>query len=256
MLAATTKGTGMAGAGDGITLEQLIGVVQEPQAERDLQEYFGEADDGEPSYSGSHFESFAGGGHRPATQDEITADDLVAVSMLSVEVPGWVALRIVDGSLGKAINDLLSQIDTSVTLGEEEAREFIQPEGLAAEAWDILVDKGEGSRARPGIGWVTAGKLLARKRPHLIPVYDSVVKCAVGAPKNYWTWLHDHLQASDQLSDSLAAHRRGVVPQVVSDIRILDVIVWMRHRAEHAAAKKAKGPCIGMFGGSAVGGAG
>ena len=34
-----------------------------------------------------------------------------------------------------------------------------------------------------GIGFVTAGKLMARKRPRLIPVYDDVVKCALDEPQ-------------------------------------------------------------------------
>jgi hypothetical protein len=35
--------------------------------------------------------------------------------------------------------------------------------------------------AETAAGWVTAGKLLARRRPHLVPVYDGVVKCGRGA---------------------------------------------------------------------------
>jgi len=34
-----------------------------------------------------------------------------------------------------------------------------------------------------------AGKLLARKRPSLIPVYDEIVRCAFGWPENIWTAL-------------------------------------------------------------------
>ena len=41
------------------------------------------------------------------------------------------------------------------------------------------------------MGWVTAGKLLARKRPRLIPVYDRVVRCALGRPAKPWRWLND-----------------------------------------------------------------
>jgi hypothetical protein len=52
----------------------------------------------------------------------------------------------------------------------------------------------------PDIGWVTAGKLLARKRPKLVPVYDGVVKCALGnPPKNHvWTWFQSLFAERDR----------------------------------------------------------
>ncbi|WP_242640188.1 DUF6308 family protein [Rhodococcoides fascians] len=42
---------------------------------------------GGPNFIGSEFERFRGGGHA-ATRDVFTADDMVAVSLLSVHVPG------------------------------------------------------------------------------------------------------------------------------------------------------------------------
>jgi hypothetical protein len=44
----------------------------------------------------------------------------------------------------------------------------------ATEFWDSL-------RALPGVDWVIAGKLGARKRPRLIPVLDSVTLPMLGA---------------------------------------------------------------------------
>ena len=31
---------------------------------------------------------------------------------------------------------------------------------------------------------------MARKRPHLIPVYDAVVRCALNTPASLWLTLH------------------------------------------------------------------
>ena len=45
------------------------------------------------------------------------------------------------------------------------------------------------------LGAVAAGKLLARKRPRLIPVWDHVVRCALGHPNGAWLWLDNLLRA-------------------------------------------------------------
>jgi hypothetical protein len=47
--------------------------------------------------------------------------------------------------------------------------------------------------AQHDVGWVTAGKLLARKRPRLVPVYDRVVMDAVGRPRKFWLSLREAL---------------------------------------------------------------
>ena len=44
---------------------------------------------------------------------------------------------------------------------------------------------------------MTAGKLLARKRPCLIPAHDNVVRCAFERPKEIWTALRDALRQDD-----------------------------------------------------------
>lgn len=38
------------------------------------------------------------------------------------------------------------------------------------------------------LGRVAAGKLLARKRPHLIPVYDSRVEMVLNRTRIHGTW--------------------------------------------------------------------
>jgi len=86
-----------------------------------------------------------------------------------------------------------------------------------------------------GAGWVTAGKLLARKRPALIPVYDNVVRCAFGWPQNAWTALRNALRHDDgSFRAMLDSVRQGAgVPCHVTSLRVLDVAIWMRHRSLH-----------------------
>lgn len=97
----------------------------------------------------------------------------------------------------------------------------------ADHCWRLLV-----SGDAPGIGATIAGKLLARKRPQLIPVYDDVVRCALGQPSHFWISLHCALVDNPDLAVELAA-LRAHAPPYVSVIRVLDVVVWMAHEKEH-----------------------
>jgi hypothetical protein len=66
----------------------------------------------------------------------------------------------------------------------------VEDDSAADQAWHLLEEQ-------EGVGWVTAGKLLARKRPHLIPVWDHVVRCAFGRPDHAWLWLDGRLREHD-----------------------------------------------------------
>jgi hypothetical protein len=150
---------------------------------------------------------------------------------------------------------------TDVDLGAPEAVPLLADDGPADRAWRLL-------EAPDDMGWVTAGKLLARKRPQLIPVYDRVVRCAFGAPKPMWQWLHElcadrdgelpqRLQAIRATSagtrarvsvgvagagDPPASSAAPAIPRGRSgggspSARVLDVIIWMRHRRSHQPSR-------------------
>lgn len=80
-----------------------------------------------------------------------------------------------------------------------------------------------------GVGWVTAHKLCARKRPKLLPVYDRVVKAALQPRrKDFWIPLRETLRASDKIVPRLEEVKRlAQIPDEVSLLRVLDVAVWM-----------------------------
>ncbi|MFJ3720815.1 DUF6308 family protein [Streptomyces sp. NPDC090057] len=92
---------------------------------------------------------------------------------------------------------------------------------LADRSWRLLEGQSD-------VGWVIAGKLLARKRPQLLPVYDKVVRCAVGRPRpSFWLALHAALRADDRsLHCRLLKLRQGAgVSETVSALRVCDVAV-------------------------------
>ena len=166
-----------------LTSQELLTVVGAAQSLEDLKRYF-EGTPEAPPFTGGRFELLFGGGDREETANMIAADDLVAVQLLSVSVPGVAALNLLEGQLGKEVAMQLRHIPTDVDLGTPEAAAQFVDGSAAQEAYALL-------KSPYKIGWVTATKLLARKRPRLVPVYDRVVRCAVGTPAGPWLWFQE-----------------------------------------------------------------
>ncbi|MEV5546426.1 DUF6308 family protein [Streptomyces sp. NPDC052309] len=200
----------------------------------DLRRYFGiDLPPGGMPFTGSRFEHLAGGGDRLEVADRITAEDLVAVQTLSVTVPAPVALDILEGRLGAQLSGLLQAIPRDTDMVEAEVSD-LAPGSPADRAWHLLC-------AQHGVDWVIAGKLLARKRPRLLPVYDKVVRCALGRPRpSFWLALHAALRAEDRAlhRQLLALRQVAGVPETVSALRVCDVAVWMGHRSEGHACPR------------------
>lgn len=80
-------------------------------------------------------------------------------------------------------------------------------------------------RSLPGIEWVVAGKLMAAKRPKLIPILDSEVRNYLQPPKNlFWVTMHDEL--SDPARRQVIAEVCQAAPAHVSLLRRMDVALW------------------------------
>ncbi|MEE1810063.1 DUF6308 family protein [Streptomyces sp. BE133] len=213
--------------------QRLRVLLSAERAMGDLRCYFGIALlPGAVAFTGSRFEHLAGGGDRPGIADRITAEDLVAVQTLSVAVPASVALDILEGRLGAQLSGLLQAIPWDIDMVDADA-DVVAEGSPADQVWHLLCDQ-------YGVDWVIAGKLLARKRPRLLPVYDRVVRCAVGRPPSFWLALHAALR-----EDGAALHRQLLelrqaagVPETVSALRVCDVAVWMGHRAEGHACPR------------------
>lgn len=221
-----------------LDVDQLTHLLGGEQAERDLRRYYGVGlgPDQSPPFEGCRFELLSGGGDRAEVGDRFTASDLLAVKLLSVEVPPWVILDLLEGALGEKATELLRKIPVSLPLWSEDAEDLIKKGGPADSLWRLLDHE-------DGVGWVTAGKLLARKRPALIPVYDGVVRCALGWPKDFWTALRDALRQNNSQLRGEIEHlmMRSEVPSAVTPLRGLDVAVWMHHRSSHTGYR-----CVGL----------
>jgi Family of unknown function (DUF6308) len=171
----------------------------------------------EPAFAGMTFSNL---GRNP--RDEITADDLLAVSLLDITWRPEV-VRILLGSQHRGLSAMLAALPDDLDLWDADDEVSRRIDVL----WDALV-------AIDGIGTASATKLLARKRPRLCPISDSVVIKAIGVPQRTWDVLRCLLQ--DQAARAQVEALRPAVAADASLLRILDVILWITH-SESAAAQ-------------------
>jgi hypothetical protein len=100
----------------------------------------------------------------------------------------------------------------------------------ALALWRLLSDRRQ-------LGPTRVSKLLAAKRPHLVPIYDSFVAEALLPPthRRQWQWWgpwRDMLLGPDgeAISAAVTEIRAEVtVPGAnrLSELRVLDIVVWM-----------------------------
>ncbi len=148
----------------------------------------------------------------------ITAEDVVAVSMLSVDIPPRLSAWLL-GDGAPHVRSLLEQIPLAEEIADSNL--LLDESGPAWRLWAEL-------RQFSGVGRTKTSKLMARKRPRLIPIYDSVVAEALGIKTSNNTWklwtsfmrdigISEFRDDADQVG---AAH--------LSDLRIIDIVIWMR----------------------------
>ncbi|MFD5936047.1 DUF6308 family protein [Streptomyces sp. NPDC060333] len=209
--------------------DRLRALLSTADAANDLGRYFDvdELEGVTPAFTGSRFEHLDGGGDRAGIANTVTAADLIAVQTLSVQVPPAAGLALLEGRLARELSALLRQIPADTDMANAEPA-LLGPGSPADRAWRLL-------KGQKGLGWVTTNKLLARKRPRLLPVYDHVVRCVVGHPGSFWLSLREAPAADGSaLHEQLLSLRDGVgVPATVSALRTCDVVLWTSHVADH-----------------------
>jgi hypothetical protein len=183
-----------------------------PGVRRAVASYFSE-----PSFAGMTFSDL---GQNPSV--EIIADDLLAVSLLDITWRPQV-VRILLITHKQQLSRLLADIPQDLDLWDADDRVLRQIDLM----WDALT-------GIEGIGNASATKLLARKRPRLCPISDSLVIKAVDVPGRTWDVLRCLLRAA-QARDEVEALRPASAADA-SLLRILDVALWVS-RSKSAAAQ-------------------
>jgi len=188
--------------------------------EKRFEEYFSDR------YTGAAFETFGASRFDPCA---ITGDDLVAVTMLSIEIRRTTRSGIkcsaaveLDRAAGQ-VGDLLQLIPIDQplhTLTAEEFERWLGPGSPSDRLYSVL----DGA----GVPRVARHKLMARKRPHLFPVRDTVVERALGMAKSelWWRPWWEALAGDRSLVDELAAIRHRARAEHLSIVRTADIAVW------------------------------
>ena len=85
----------------------------------------------------------------------------------------------------------------------------------------------------PGISRTIASKLIARKRPKLYPIWDSVIADVLGTRRAHLVPIREALRDDSGLRERLrgARHDAGLADEI-SELRVLDVVAWMQGKAE------------------------
>ncbi|MBK5221560.1 MAG: hypothetical protein JJE52_01520 [Acidimicrobiia bacterium] len=203
-------------------LQGLHLAAEAPEGRR-LVDYFEGKGDPVP-YAGSRFETY-----RPSDPGAIEPADLLAVTFLSIQITlkrGLTPAAILRLDRDRAtISELLQQIPTGRPLGDLSSDEFethLGSDSPATRLYELLRGL--------GLGRVTTYKLLARKRPELLPIRDSVMESVVGKSKPWWKPWWEAMQdpavlaAIDSLKSDAGSHAKDL-----SRLRVADIALWMSH---------------------------
>lgn len=202
--------------------DRLRDVVNHPRALGHLTEYY-------QAYDGRLFDEWPDVNDL-GSENRITSADVLAVRCLSLTVPASVAHTLITDADGM-VTKLLTALGPDRDVWDASAN-FFERDGSADQLWNkISSTKATGRKSASHR--VTAYKLMAVKRPKLIPIRDKYVKAIIKIAPDMWWWpsvqraLRDGHDIRDRL-DQLKADAH--VPGNVSTLRILDVVLWRAGR--------------------------
>jgi hypothetical protein len=163
-------------------------------------------------------------------RNEVTRDDLLAVTLLGVRLRPPAVRRLL-GRDSRTVTDLLVQVTSRTDLWEASDQRL----AAIGPLWALVTSRPD------GLGDAAASKLLARKRPRLVPITDRIIVSAVGARGQTRAALRYCLQDPTlrQAVEALRPQGAGTA----SVLRLLGVALWMLHSQSNAArtAREAAG---------------
>jgi Family of unknown function (DUF6308) len=159
-------------------------------------------------------------------RDTFSAGDLLAQTMLDVVHKPLAVRALLKPGFSRHLADVRDDLDLWDANDQDLAPAY--------RLWDEF-------KALPGVGPTMASKLLARKRPRLIPIVDSVVRRSYGLTEHDDSWVALREVLKDrQLRDQIDAIRPPGLTSTVSTLRLLDVAAWMRDSGSRNAKRVRK----------------
>lgn len=179
------------------------------------------------AFSGAWFQILGGRGDASEVANRFTPADIVAVSTLSVQVTGWAAIALLS-TRADELSGLLADIPADVPL-HEATNAHLEAVFAAQDALGNIAS----------VWHVTRSKLLARKRPHLVPIRDQHVLAGLlgeGHDGRLTRPLRDALAAEAEVRGRLEKLRTEAGDTTLSLLRVLDIVVWMRVHGANSLA--------------------
>jgi hypothetical protein len=160
-------------------------------------------------------------------RDTFSVSDLLAQTMLDVVHQPSALRELLKPGFSRHLADVRDDLDLWDATDEHLAPVY--------RLWDEV-------KALSGVGPTKASKLLARKRPRLIPIVDSVVRNSYGLTEHDDSWVALREALKDrQLRDQIDAIRPAAgLASRVSTLRLLDVAAWMRGSGSRNAKRVRK----------------
>jgi Family of unknown function (DUF6308) len=185
-------------------------VADTSEATRQLRAYYND-DSSESIFQGRWYDRIGREKGRDVSPDRITFDDIFAIQSLSIKIPFATAIELTFGQ-GVPVSSDLELIPCDV-----------------GPLWNIF-EKIKTFQFEDG--WVTASRLLAHKRPQLVPAYDKELKKFFGYKRgDFWKPLYEGLvedQAAIQTVDLIDEIRdNSELPEKISRLRCIEVLALM-----------------------------
>ena len=155
--------------------------------------------------------------------------DILAPALLDAPVRGRevIAMQQPEGNyrvLWNALQAVLTHTDPDGDPFEE------QDLSAQSGAWSLVCAALVASDSAPGLKASKVTKILHRKRPGLVPIFDSRVTAFYGVsvrtPWHLWPLLKQDVLAHRPWLESLGAGHRTPDGRAVSVLRVLDMAVW------------------------------
>lgn len=179
-------------------------------------------------FRGRRFDTLAG--RSPA--NEITEDDLNAVRALSIRFPQAFTRSLNSRDVQQQIGEKLAGIPSDAILEDLSSADFCEILGrdsTAWQAWEELASRLRDAGARAPL--VGASKLLAAKRPQLIPLEDSYVRNVLGnRRRDIWQAIYCIVRDPQVRVGLTHVHQQVDAAQHITLHRVLDVIAWRKHQ--------------------------
>jgi hypothetical protein len=193
---------------------RIEAVVSDPAREL-VAAYFTQSD-----FAGATFDAL--GLH---DDDTFTSDDLVAVTLLDVRFKPEAVRRLLV-SEAERFSAMLRKVPVDVALWDATPEQLDDASTLYVALEQL-----------PGVHRTRASKLLARKRPQLVPIADSVIIEQLGLDEVVWEPLRCALQSRGRRARIDRQRPNRQVSTDTSTLRLLDVATWMLGSRSRAAKR-------------------